>query len=71
MGDEERHCPPDSQSHRFAAQTTAHGFVQQAPWNMDKEPSYGLWRVFKYDGNNSAKFSSLLQVWGLGLHDPE
>jgi hypothetical protein len=45
--------------------------VQQAPWNMDKELSYGLWRVFEYDGNNSAKFSALLQVWGLGLHDPE
>ncbi|MGA2648295.1 MAG: hypothetical protein ABSF15_26705 [Candidatus Sulfotelmatobacter sp.] len=43
--------------------------VQQAPWNMDKEPSYGLWRVFEYDGNNGAKYSGLLQVWGLGLHD--
>jgi hypothetical protein len=42
--------------------------VQQAPWNMDKEPSYGLWRLFEYDGNNGAKFSALLQVWGLGLH---
>jgi hypothetical protein len=45
--------------------------VQQAPWNMDKEPSYGLWRVIEYDGNNGAKYSGLLQVWGLGLHDPE
>jgi hypothetical protein len=45
--------------------------VQQTPWNMDKEPSYGLWRVFEYDGNNGAKYSGLLQVWGLGLHDPE
>jgi len=45
--------------------------VQQAPWNMDKEPAYGLWRVFEYDGNNGAKYSRLLQVWGLGLHDPE
>lgn len=45
--------------------------VQQPPWNMDKEPSYGLWRVFEYDGNNGAKFSGLFQVWGLGLHDPE
>jgi len=45
--------------------------VQQAPWNMDKEPDYGLWRVIEYDGNNGAKFSGLLQVWGLGLHDPE
>jgi hypothetical protein len=45
--------------------------VQQAPWNMDKEPSYGLWRVFEYDGNHGAKHSGLLQVWGLGLHDPE
>lgn len=43
--------------------------VQQAPWNMDKEPAYGLWRVFEYDGNNGAKYSGLLQVWGLGLHD--
>jgi hypothetical protein len=42
--------------------------VQQAPWNMDKEPSYGLWRVFEYDGNNGAKYSGLLQVGGLGLH---
>ena len=42
--------------------------VQQAPWNMDKDPSYGLWRVFEYDGNNGAKYSGLLQVWGLGLH---
>jgi hypothetical protein len=45
--------------------------VQQAPWNMDKDPSYGLWRVFEYDGNNGAKYSRLLQVWGLGLHDPQ
>ena len=45
--------------------------VQQAPWNMDKEPDYGLWRVFEYDGNNGAKYSALLQVWCLGLHDPE
>jgi len=45
--------------------------VQQAPWNMDKEPSYGLWRLFEYDGNNGAKYSGLLQVWGLGLRDPE
>jgi len=45
--------------------------VQQAPWNMDKDPSYGLWRVFEYDGINGAKYSGLLQVWGLGLHDPE
>ena len=43
--------------------------VQQAPWNMDKDPSYGLWRVFEYDGNHGAKYSGLLQVWGLGLHD--
>jgi len=43
--------------------------VQQAPWNMDKEPSYGLWRLFEYDGNNGAKYSGLLQVWG--LHDPQ
>jgi hypothetical protein len=45
--------------------------VQQAPWNMDKEPDYGLWRVIEYDGNNGAKYSNLLQVWGLGLYDPE
>jgi hypothetical protein len=45
--------------------------VQQAPWNMDKEPAYGLWRVFEYDGNNGAKYSALLRVWGLGLHDPQ
>ena len=45
--------------------------VQQPPWNMDKDPSYGLWRVFEYDGNNGAKYSALLQVWGLGLHDPQ
>jgi hypothetical protein len=45
--------------------------VQQAPWNMDKDPSYGLWRVIEYDGNNGAKYSALLQVWGLGLHDPQ
>jgi hypothetical protein len=45
--------------------------VQQAPWNLDKEPSYGLWRLFEYDGNNGAKFSALLQVWGLGLRKPE
>jgi hypothetical protein len=45
--------------------------VQQAPWNMDKDPSYGLWRVIEYDGNNGAKYSGLLQVWGLGLHDPQ
>lgn len=45
--------------------------VQQAPWNMDKQPSYGLCRVFEYDGNNGAKYSGLLQVWGLGLHDPK
>jgi hypothetical protein len=43
--------------------------VQQAPWNMDKDPSYGLWQVFEYDGNHGAKYSGLLQVWGLGLHD--
>jgi hypothetical protein len=43
--------------------------VQQAPWNMDKDPSYGLWRVFEYDGNHGAKYSGLLQVWGLGLHN--
>ena len=41
--------------------------VQQAPRNMDKEPSYGLWRLVEYDGNNGARFSALLQVWGLGL----
>jgi len=41
--------------------------VQQAPWNMDKNPSYGLWRAFEYDGNNGAKYSRLLEVWGLGL----
>jgi hypothetical protein len=45
--------------------------VQQGSWNMDKDPPYGLWRVFEYDGNNGAKYSGLLQVWGLGLHDPE
>ena len=45
--------------------------VQQAPWNMDKDPSYGLWRLIEYDGNNGAKYSALLQVWGLGLHDPQ
>lgn len=45
--------------------------VQQAPWNMDKDPSYGLWRVFEYDGNNGAKYSDLLQVWGSGLHYPQ
>ena len=45
--------------------------VQQPPWNMDKDPSYGLWRVFEYDGNHGAKYSGLLQVWGLGLHDPK
>jgi hypothetical protein len=27
--------------------------------------------VFEYDGNNGAKQSGLLQVWGLGLHDPK
>jgi hypothetical protein len=43
--------------------------VQQTPWNMDKDPSYGLWRVFEYDGNHGAKYSGPLQVWGLGLHD--
>jgi hypothetical protein len=43
--------------------------VQQAPCNMDKDPSYGLWRIFEYDGNNGAKYSGVLQVWGLGLHD--
>jgi hypothetical protein len=42
--------------------------VQQPPWNMDKDPSYGLWRVFEYDGNHGPKYSGLLQVWGLGLH---
>lgn len=45
--------------------------VQQPPWNMDKDLPYGLWRVFEYDGNNGAKYSGLLQVWGLGLHDPK
>jgi hypothetical protein len=45
--------------------------VQQPPWNMDKDPPYGLWRVFEHDGNNGAKQSELLQVWGLGLHDPK
>jgi hypothetical protein len=45
--------------------------VQQPPWNMDKDPSYGLWRVIEYDGNNGAKYSRLLQVWGLGLHLPQ
>jgi hypothetical protein len=45
--------------------------VQQAPWNMEKDPSYGLWRVIEYDGNNGAKYSALLQVWGLGLHLPQ
>jgi hypothetical protein len=45
--------------------------LQQAPWNLDKEPDYGLWRVFECDGSNGAKYSGLLQVWGLGLHDPE
>jgi hypothetical protein len=44
--------------------------VQQAPWNMDKDPSYGLWRIFDYDRNNGAKYSVLLRVWELGLHDP-
>jgi hypothetical protein len=29
--------------------------VQQPPWNMDKDPPYGLWHVFEYDGNNEAK----------------
>lgn len=43
--------------------------VQQPPWNTDKDPPYGLWRVFEYDGNDGAKYSALLQVWGLGLHD--
>ena len=42
--------------------------VQQPPWNLDKDPSYGWWRVIEYDGNNGAKYSGLLQVWGLGLH---
>lgn len=45
--------------------------VQQPPWNMDKDPPYGLWRVFEYDGNEGAPYSRLLQVWGLGLHDPK
>ena len=45
--------------------------VQQPPWNMDNDPPYGLWRVFEYDGNNGAKQSGLLQVWGLGLHAPK
>jgi hypothetical protein len=45
--------------------------VQQPAWNMDKDPPYGLWRVFEYDCNNGAKYSGLLQVWGLGLHDPK
>jgi hypothetical protein len=45
--------------------------VQQPPWNMDKDPSYGLWRVIEYDGKNGAKYSGLLQVWGLGLHLPQ
>jgi hypothetical protein len=45
--------------------------VQQAPSNMDKTPAYGLWRVVEYDGNNGTKYSGLLQVWGLRLHDPE
>jgi len=42
--------------------------VPQPPWNMDKDPSYGFWRVIEYDGNHGAKYSGLLQVWGLGLH---
>jgi hypothetical protein len=37
--------------------------VQEAPWNMDKDPSYGLWRIIEYDGNHGAKYSNLLQVW--------
>jgi hypothetical protein len=45
--------------------------VQQPPWNMDKDPSYGLWRVVEYDGNQGPPYSRLLQVWGLGLHDPK
>jgi hypothetical protein len=45
--------------------------VQQGSWNMDKDPPYGLWRVIEYDRNHGAKYSGLLQVWGLGLHDPE
>jgi hypothetical protein len=44
--------------------------VQEPPWNMDKDPSCGLWRVLEYDRNNGARYSGLLQVWGLGLHDP-
>jgi hypothetical protein len=44
--------------------------VQQALWNMDKDPSYGLWRMFEYDGIHGVPYSRLLLVWGLGLHDP-
>jgi hypothetical protein len=67
VDDEERHGSPDSQPYRFAHNNSA-WVVQQPPWNMDKEPSYGLCRLFEYDGNNGAKYSGLLQVWGLGLH---
>jgi hypothetical protein len=36
-----------------------------------QRPAIGLWRVIEYDRNHGAKYSGLLQVWGLGLHDPE
>lgn len=35
--------------------------VQQAPWNMDKDPPYGLWRVFEYEGSAVHRLSTLLQ----------
>jgi hypothetical protein len=42
--------------------------VQQPPWTMDKDLGYGLWQVLPYN-RTDGKYSSGLQVWGLGLHD--
>jgi hypothetical protein len=70
VDDEKPHRSPDSPPDRRAAKNGAWA-VQQAPWNMDKDPSYGLRRVFEYHGNHGAKYSGLLQVWGLRLHKPE
>lgn len=42
--------------------------VQQPPWTMDKDLGYGLWQVLPYN-RTDGKYSSGLQVWGLGLHN--
>jgi len=42
--------------------------VQQPPWTMDKDLGHGLWQILPYN-TTDGRYSSGLQVWGLGLHD--